>query len=357
MPKEDLVSIKNKGFISVRYESRLISGVIERKTFIKVDNDVIYNYGLFENDYKKDKYKFYNQENIESDNCDFVISGNTLLQYTGKDKVVIIPEGIEILESGCFWDNQIIEEVILPNSLQNLGGDTFYCCSNLKKIKITSNVKQMGNNPFAGCPKLHIVNESLHFNYKDGVLFTSDMKRLIYYSMSNTLCKYHIPNGVRIVGKHAFYLCQSLEEVILPQSIIKMENNPFSGCDRLNLISETDYYHIVDKVIYNKNHTAVIGSLNSIETECLSILPVKRIERNSFWNCKGIKKIIFPNTLEDIGYNPFVGCSNIHFESQTNKFIVEDDILYNETKSKIICYPSWKAIGEIFIKDSVIELE
>ena len=35
----------------------------------------------------------------------------------------------------------------------------------------------------------------------------------------------------------------------------------------------------------------------------LILLNVKRICRNSFWNCKGIRKIIFPKTLEDIGYN------------------------------------------------------
>ena len=62
--------------------------------------------------------------------------------------------------------------------------------------------------------------------------------------------------------------------------------------------------------------------INSINNDILILKDVKRICRNSFWNCKGIKKLVLPKSLEQIGYNPFVGCSNIEFISNTNKFIV-----------------------------------
>ena len=61
--------------------------------------------------------------------------------------------------------------------------------------------------------------------------------------------------------------------------------------------------------------------------------------------------------MVDIGYNPFVGCSNIRFESHSPRFKVIDDVLYNFDESKVICYPSWKAIGHIKLKESVITLE
>ena len=66
---------------------------------------------------------------------------------------------------------------------------------------------------------------------------------------------------------------------------------------------------------------------------------------------------MFPETLEDIGYNPFVECSNIHFVSKSYHFKVIDEVLYNKDCSKIICYPAWKAIGVVNIPDSVITLE
>ena len=167
----------NMNFYSIFYESRLISGVIERRTKIDYD-DKTYDYGFFENNQRQENYSLYNKTNIIGDK-DFVIDGDTLVKYIGKNKVVEIPNGIRELESCAFWDNQYIEEVILPESLINLGGDTFYNCQNLKKITITKNVEKMGNNPFAGCPKLDLKNESKYFVLEEGALYTSAKEEMI----------------------------------------------------------------------------------------------------------------------------------------------------------------------------------
>ena len=130
-----------------------------------------------------------------------------------------------------------------------------------------------------------------------------------------------------------------------------------SGCEKLEIINQSSFINIINKVIYNKFKTSVIGCLNSIETNELILEPVKSIGRNSFWNCKGIKKIVLPSSLQQIGYNPFVGCSNIHFESNTDKYRVIDDVLYDEFEKKLICYPAWKAVGSIKVPDNIEALE
>ena len=84
---------------------------------------------------------------------------------------------------------------------------------------------------------------------------------------------------------------------------------------------------------------------------------MKRICRNSFWNCKGIRKILLPKTLESIGYNPFVNCSNIEFESNSKNYIVYNNALYTADKSKLVCYPAKYAIGDVYLPDEVITLE
>ena len=116
-----------------------------------------------------------------------------------------------------------------------MGGDTFYNCANLEKVNIPSNCKFMGNNPFAGCPKIKVINESPYFNLVNGVLYSKDFTRLIYYPISNRNEKYAIDSRCKILGKHSFYLCSNLKEVEIPASVIKLENNPFSGCDKINL--------------------------------------------------------------------------------------------------------------------------
>lgn len=353
--EKDSVLFNKDTFKSITYESRLVSGIIERRTSIRDYQGNVYNCGIFENEKKLDEYRLYSPKVIDSK--DFKIIGSTAIKYLGHDKVVVVPNGITELASCLFWDNQEIEEVILPKSLVGLGGDTFYNSKNLRRIIIPENVRFMGNNPFAGCPDIVVINESPYFNLIDGALFNKDITRMIYYPISNKEESYQIPECVKIVGKHTFYLCDNLKEVTIPSSLIKLENNPFSGCSKLHINNNSSYYHIEEDVIYDKDYKSVIGSLNSIDTDELVLKNVERICRNSFWNCKGIRKIVFPKTLKDIGYNPFVGCSNINFESNSDYYNVVNGVLYSKDMSKLICYPAHLAVGEVHIPDSVIELE
>ena len=336
-----------------RYKSRLVSGVLEYKT--KIRDGGIFEYGLFE-----EKGKISLRKRIENtyDNPDFVIEENRIMKYIGHSKSAIVPEGIEELESSSFWDNQSIEEVVLPSTLKNMGGDTFYNCKNLRKINIPCSVELMGNNPFAGCPLVEVTNESKHYVEKNGALYTADMKTMIYCSIRGNESEFVVPEGVTVICKHTFFLCDRLTRIVLPASLEKMENNPFSGCSKLELVNNSKAYFIKDDVIYNGFKTSAVGTLNKIKSKRLVILDgVKTINRNSFWNCKGIECIVFPESLNDIGYNPFVGCSNIHFESNSPYYKVVDGVLYNKDMSKVVCYPSWKAVGHVKLLDSVRTLE
>ncbi len=350
---DDKFNLNEESNVAI-YKSRLVSGVLEYETKINFNNHW-YDYGLVE---EKGRFNFTNKIKVNYDNPNFIYDENRIMKYIGKDHKVIVPEGITELESSSFWDNQYVEEVVLPESLINLGGDTFYYCKNLKKVNIPKNVRIMGNNPFAGCPNIQIINESPYFILEDGALYTKDKKTLIYYSIQGSNEEFNVPNTVTVITKHAFYCCDRLKEITLPESLEKMENNPFSGCTKLELVNNSKAYYIKDDVIYNGFKTAAIGTLNKIKTKRLELLEgIKSINRNSFWNCKGIETIVLPKSLEDIGYNPFVSCSNIRFESNSKNFKVIDGVLYNKDLSKIICYPAWKAIGEVNIPESVITLE
>lgn len=338
---------------TVYYKSRLISGVLEYKT--KIKNGDIYDYGLFE---KKGTFKFKKARKAIYSNPNFVIEENRVIRYIGKEKEVIVPDGIEELESSAFWDNQSIESVFLPESLKNMGGDTFYNCNKLRKINIPANVNNMGNNPFAGCPLIEIENYSKNYIYEGDALYTSDKKTLIYCSIKGDSDTFNIPEGITLICKHAFFLCNRFKKITLPESLQRMENNPFSGCENLEIENHSKSYFIKDDIIYNGFKTAVVGALSRIHTKQLVLLDgVKTINRNSFWNCTGIEEIVLPDSLEDIGYNPFVGCTNIHFISKSPHFKVIDDVLYNSKMSKLICYPAWKATGSVHIPDSIITLE
>ena len=201
-------------FLSIKYESRLISGIIERKTEIRDGYDV-FEYGIFDLKKKQPVYRLRHKNSVKTDNKDFVIEDDVFVKYNGNDKKVVIPEGIKSVGPCAFWDNQSIEEAVLPSSLISLGGDTFYNCRNLRRVVIPANVEEIGNNPFAGCPLLSLKNESKNFKLIDGVLFEKKKTILIYYSLSKKNETYKIPSSVQIIGKHSFFLADNLKKIIL----------------------------------------------------------------------------------------------------------------------------------------------
>lgn len=321
----------------VYYTSRLVSGLLEYKGKCRLCG-LAFSFG------------------IGSDSCDidskaypdFEIKGGELISYKGKDKTVAVPEGIKSIGASAFWNNVFVEEVILPNTLERLGGDCFYYCKILKKVNIPQKVTIMGNNPFAGCPDLAITNESPNFILEDGVLYDKRKTTLIHYTISKTQTEFAVPDGVICLGKHCFYSCDNLRKIIIPKSVIRFENNPFSGCEHLSVENRSPYYIIDNGVIYNKFKTTIVGCLNGSKIDCLRIpASITLISRNSFWNCKGIKKIIITENVDRIGYNPFAGCENLLLYGENDNFIVKNGIVYDKTLTHILCATD-KAVGKTF---------
>ena len=342
---------------SILYTSRLVSGLLEYKTVIKTDGD-LYNYGFFETDIplfalQPSKAKKTEVERV-FDIKDFEIFEDELIAYKGKSKLVKVPEGITTIGASAFWNNTSVEEIILPNSLKRLGGDCFYYCTNLRKVNIPSEVWIMGNNPFAGCPKLELTNESPYFVFEDGILYGRDKKEVIYYPINKKEKEYVIPSTVICIGKHCFFNCDNLERIVIHENVVRFENNPFSGCTKLEVENHSPYYHFENGVIYNKFKTTIIGCLNGSQIDEL-IIPetVTAINRNAFWNCKGIKKVVITKNIVRIGYNPFASAENMYLESESPEIISRDGILYDKTMTNLLCVTN-RAVGKSYrVPDSV----
>ena len=347
-----------KGKICVLYTSRLVSGLLEYKNRIFL-NGKVYNYGIFEDGVLPFEIKPLNMKatGIEKslDISDFEIYEDELVNYKGKSKSVRVPEGIKTIGAGAFWNNTYVEEVVLPDSLEILGGDCFYYCTALKKTVIPHKVNIMGNNPFAGCPNLLLDNRSPNYVLEDGVLYNKDKTQIIYYAISKREKVFKVPDCVICLGKHCFYACDNLEKIVIPKSVIKFENNPFSGCTKLSVENSSPYYYFDNGVIYNKFKTTIIGCLNGSKIDRL-VVPetVTLISRNAFWNCRGVKNIVITKNVNHIGYNPFAGCRDLLLESKSSLFTAKDGIIYNNDLTQILCVTSKSAGKKFCAPDSAV---
>lgn len=70
-----------------------------------------------------------------------------LLRYEGKDRKLVIPP-VEVIGSGCFANNDELEEVIIPETVKSIGSDCFKDCSSLEKVVLPRSLQQVGKDAF-----------------------------------------------------------------------------------------------------------------------------------------------------------------------------------------------------------------
>ena len=88
------------------------------------------------------------------DNKDFVIDCNGwLIEYTGKDKFVSIPNEVKEISFRTFYGSDICG-VTIPPSVHFIDVQAFLCCDNLKYVVIPKTVKSMDYAVFQDCANL-----------------------------------------------------------------------------------------------------------------------------------------------------------------------------------------------------------
>ena len=78
---------------------------------------------------------------------DFIVNGDTILEYNGRDKNIVVPEGIREIAPHAF-KNQEIHGIVFPDSLEVIGN---YAFENTKLVSVEfgERVKTIGEGAFA----------------------------------------------------------------------------------------------------------------------------------------------------------------------------------------------------------------
>ena len=120
----------------------------------------------------------------------------------------------------------------IPNTVTHIGDFAFGSQEYIESITIPDSVVYIGKNPFVGCKNLkNLICLSNRFVTYNNVLYSSDMKRLIYYGFKGNT--FVVPNEVECIGDSAFECCESLVQIILPSSVRSIESSSFWGCKSL----------------------------------------------------------------------------------------------------------------------------
>ena len=147
----------------------------------------------------------------ESADSDFEIDGTTLVKYKGFKDVVTVPDGITEIGESAFCGSTATK-IILPETLEEIRSYAFGNCYNLKEITLPASLTNLEyeydeqySDPiiqacvFGNNEKLEAINVAegnANYTSIDGVLFTADGKKLLYYPAGKNRYKsYAIPEG------------------------------------------------------------------------------------------------------------------------------------------------------------------
>ncbi len=218
---------------------------------------------------------------------------------------VKIPDGVRSIGDRAFACCDELDDVTIPDGVTSIGADAFSCCCKMNCITIPGSVTSIGDGAFMGAKKVTVTPGNRIFAADSrGAVF--DLARgILLFFPPDVSGEYTIPDGVKRIGKDAFFLSH-LTDVEIPDSVTGIGIHAFGGCHNLMSVSLPD------------GVTAISASVFSNCDELMSVdLPdgLTSIGEEAFSDCSQLLRIDIPDSVTSIGDYAFscTGLMMVHF--------------------------------------------
>ncbi len=241
---------------------------------------------IFENpDVTLEKYAFQDSMWINQ-RVPLLMAGHTLYRSYTSGSSLTIPDNVKAFDSSAFSMTSLsLTEIITSRPLPQACINSL--SNQLRRYIFLKTPNKILLPPIRSCEALEyfeLRSASSKYCTVDGVLFSADMKKLLFYPAGKPDKSYRIPDGVETIHTSAFQNCTCLEEIIMPDSVRKLGQAAFYNCKKLKTIHFSD------------NITDIPGTSDFVK-------------EGVFENCKALSNNIqFPPKLRHIGSYAFYGC-------------------------------------------------
>ena len=182
-----------------------------------------------------------------------------------------------------------------------IGDDAFRGCSALKKVTIPQSVTSIGDSAFAGCHNLDSVT------IKDAATSIGS-RAFTECPLTTTLS---LGKNITTIGDHAFYYCLKLKSVTIPQSVTSIGDHAFGECVSLKTLSfgENSFGENIETNIKTIGNYAFFHC-NDLESVTIP-QSVTSIGREAFRFCNNMKSLAINGAIESMGTGAFAGCISL----------------------------------------------
>ena len=216
-------------------------------------------------------------------------------------KEVFLPKTVTTIGMLAFYGCDALESVTIPIGVTEIRDLAFSKCPNLTSAHIPVSVAIMGSGVFSLCPKLHsltIDKRNTRFDSRDNcnaIIRKSD--KALIQGCHNTI----IPDGVTVIGDHAFNGCGFTQALRIPDSVRIIGDYAFSNCTGLSSVKLPDRLHKIGEYAFHNTDIEAI-SLPAILTE---------IGKNAFEDSTHLQSVDIPANVSMIGDYAFKGCTSL----------------------------------------------
>lgn len=266
----------------------------------------------------------------------FEIEGKTLISYSGQQKDVSIPYGIEVIGEDAFKFNKTIVNVYCPETLKSIEYDAFFAAS-LQYIYLPEGLENIERNAFESSDLLAINIPSSCSKIGAGA-----------FSSCHQLKSVIVSRGVKQIGEKAFQWCSNLSLVSIPDTVSSVENGAVSsGSDSLHLAIDpgNERYHVSAACLIDKKEKSIISGnlMHGIpQQKAISIIGEAAFTSSNFYgNCLKI-----PDNIERINHNAFLACKftgNVYIPDSVR--VVEEGAFFLSKRCSIFCEAQYEPFG------------
>lgn len=205
-----------------------------------------------------------------------------------------------------------VKKIVIPDEYEGVPVTKIadFSATNLEYVtefSIGKNVKEIG--VWALENNQHIIAYDVDDNNEylcdvDGVIYTKDMKTLLFYPVAKDLVdakndegnaikvsQYTIPDGVERIRTKAFYKCYSLTNIQIPDSVKRIEEKAFFRCEAMTDLKLPQALEFIGKDAFSYCY-----GLKELDIP----VNVTQIEEYAFYNCTNLLTINVDNTESDM---------------------------------------------------------